>query len=180
MPMPNEDPIINPDDLDPVVAPTEQTVTSKKKKGFNPDQLRKTIVTKIDKDGFHERTVYYGKDSVGSGDWSTAKVKIINNSSYTILARIFAYYSKFNGATANTNFINGHGQYVTLLVPVPTEGGYFIHPQDIGPELDSSSGFSQNFTVSGNAEIDSEYRDIIKITGDCEILYDGSSPVVEG
>lgn len=32
------------------------------KYGFNEKELRKTIVTKIDKDGFHEQTVAYGKD----------------------------------------------------------------------------------------------------------------------
>lgn len=34
------------------------------KYGFNPKELRRTIITRIDKDGFHERTVEYaGKSS---------------------------------------------------------------------------------------------------------------------
>ena len=46
------------------------------KYGFNPKELRKTIITQIDKDGFHNRTVTYGKDSGGSqsSDWPTAKL----------------------------------------------------------------------------------------------------------
>lgn len=93
--MPFEAPVVNPDDPNPIVAPTESTVT-KKKKGFNPDQLRKTIVTKIDKDGFNERTVYYGKDSGGSGDWSTAHVTFIcqnedpsNSNGYIVYIPVF-------------------------------------------------------------------------------------------
>ena len=53
------------------------------KYGFNPKELRKTIVTQIDKDGFHNRTVVYGKDSGGSqsSDWSTATITLKNNTS---------------------------------------------------------------------------------------------------
>ena len=36
------------------------------KYGFNPKELRKTIITKIDKDGFHERTVEYAGESSDS------------------------------------------------------------------------------------------------------------------
>ena len=53
------------------------------KYGYNEKELRKTIITKIDKDGFHNRTVTYGKDSGGSGssDWSIAKVTFIDSNS---------------------------------------------------------------------------------------------------
>lgn len=36
------------------------------KYGFNPKELRKTIITRIDKDGFHERTVEYAGESSDS------------------------------------------------------------------------------------------------------------------
>ena len=44
------------------------------KYGFNPKELRKTIVTRIDKDGFHERTVEYANGSGESSDSDTSMI----------------------------------------------------------------------------------------------------------
>lgn len=48
------------------------------KYGFNENELRKTITTQIDKDGFHKETVTYGKDSgeSGTGDFSTCTATV--------------------------------------------------------------------------------------------------------
>ena len=52
------------------------------KYGFNENEVRKTIVTQIDKDGFHKETVIDGKISETS-DFSTATVTFTNTNTET-------------------------------------------------------------------------------------------------
>lgn len=53
------------------------------KYGFNENEVRKTIVTRIDKDGFHKETVIDGKSSEETSDFSTATVTFTNTNTET-------------------------------------------------------------------------------------------------
>ena len=147
------------------------------KYGFNPKELRKTIVTQIDKDGFHNRTVVYGKDSGGSesSDWSTATITFQNDTSTPFEFRcpmiaddvpnmVTGLYIDSAGTFKNGSF--------ATIGTILYKGGLMV-PFWIMIRSDTFAGdFFSNFKLdlSGNVEL-VEYNDddYLHITGDCEI-----------
>ena len=61
-------------------------------RGFNEKELRKTIVTKIDKDGFNKKEVFDG--DVGSSDFTFATMTIADGS-----GTVSMYVNTFEEAT---------------------------------------------------------------------------------
>lgn len=154
------------------------------KYGFNPKELRKTIITQIDKDGFHNRTVTYGKDSggSGSGDFSRATITIHNESRfnfYYCCPRIiededdeslvpYLDASKLGPFGGNENV-----SFETVLYKNVLELPFDVI-FSFADGLTSIATFYIACTVlgSGNVEVvedeDNDYN-YLRITGDCEI-----------
>ena len=141
------------------------------KYGFNPKELRKTIVTQIDKDGFHNRTVVYGKDSGGSesGDWSTAKVTFIDSNSsgggYSIVCPMVVDTGDSEMGTVFTMSTDQVSHDNPLTVDIPLFKGACYLPQaltfgDDEYRMDIAPVLTGNVTISGNMYI---------ITGDATI-----------
>lgn len=154
------------------------------KYGFNPNELRKTIVTQIDKDGFHNRTVTYGKDSGESenSDWSIATILFKNNTSTPFQFRrpIIIYNNDVTSGLyidiAGT-FQNGSSDHIEIVL----YKGRVMVPFAVMITSDIFNGdFFSSFKLdlSGNVELaDRDDSDYLLITGDCEITinnYDES------
>ena len=148
------------------------------KYGYNEKELRKTIITKIDKDGFHNRTVVYGKDSgeSQSSDWPTAKVTFIDSNSsgkgYPVLCPMVVDTGDAEVGTIFTmsSELVSHENPLTVDVPL-FEGACYLpevymfsddtsHDITTAPVLTGNVTLSRNIFVSGN---------IFVITGDATI-----------
>lgn len=147
------------------------------KYGFNPKELRKTVITQIDKDGFHNRTVVYGKDSGGSesSDWSTAKVTFIDSNSsgggYSIVCPMVVDTGDPELGTVFTmsyELVN-HDNPITADVPL-FKGTCFLsqtfmfsddeYALDVAPVLTGNVALSGNrFVITGDATITLESID---------------------
>ena len=161
------------------------------KYGFNPKELRKTIVTQIDKDGFHNRTVTYGKDSGGSesSDWSTATITFQNDTSTPFEFRYPVTYSTSSGgqlrkaAQDETTRRHGVGLYIdnagtykngmsTIVETILYKGALMV-PFWVMIRSDTFAGdFFSSFKLdlSENVRlVESDDDDYFCITGDCEI-----------
>ena len=56
------------------------------KYGFNENEVRKTIITKIDKDGFHKEEIFDGNVDGGSSDFTFATMTVANDSEIFAMA----------------------------------------------------------------------------------------------
>ena len=143
------------------------------KYGFNPKELRKTIVTQIDKDGFHNRTVVYGKDSgeseSGSSDLSTAKLTFADGEStgkgYCVLCPTIVDTGNAEMGTIFTmvTFRVTHDNPVTVDIPLLKGVCYFprgIPFTEVTDEPTFTPGLTGNVTLSG---------EMFVITGDATI-----------
>ena len=156
------------------------------KYGFNPKELHKTIVTQIDKDGFHNRTVTYGKDSGGSqsSDLSTATIIFKNNTSTPFEFRCPAITDGVpnvpNGlyiVSAGTHR-NGSGAPIEAIL----YKGLLVVPFSVMIRSNTFAGdFFSSFKLdlSGNVELaePDDDDDYFHITGNCNITikdYDES------
>lgn len=150
------------------------------KYGFNPNELRKTIVTQIDKDGFHNTTVTYGKDSGGSesesSDFSTATIIFKNNTStpFSFRRPVISDDNSYAGLYIDSagTFRNGSTDSVDTVL----YKGKLMIPFGVAITSNTFAGdFFSNFTLdlSGNVELveydDDDYGDYLCITGDCNI-----------
>lgn len=160
------------------------------KYGYNEKELRKTIITKIDKDGFHNRTVVYGKDSgeseSGSSDWTSAKVTFADSNNlgqgYRVLCPMAV---DTRDAEVGIIFIMAEERVIhddPLTVDVPLFKGTCYLPlsftlsdgtydNSIAPVLTGNVTISENIFVQG---------EIFVITGDATITLkslDSGAPV---
>ena len=131
-------------------------------RGFNEKELRKTIVTKIDKDGFNKREVFDG--DVGSSDFTFATMTIDNESNPVpmyLCAHMDEEYTYLPGELMvfNGTFESG------VSFRIPLYKGFAVFQIPFGVVL---SGLS----VSGDAEIDTDNH-VLKIYGDFTIAYTG-------
>lgn len=134
-------------------------------RGFNERELRKAIVTKIDKDGFNKREVFDG--DVGPLDITLATMTVAEES--TSISMSVCAYKDAEGElperleTYSDTFSSGD------VVSMPLYKGLAI------VHLDSNAVDSSDLSVSGNAEILSSGSIFaLKITGDFTITYSGT------
>ena len=133
-------------------------------RGFNEKELRKTIVTKIDKDGFNKKEVFDG--DVGSSDFTFATMTIADGSGTVSMyvntfeeatdeypARLESYYGSFNAGD---------------IVKLPLYKGLAI------AHMDPHNMHSSDLSVVGDAEIlEDDVILAVKIHGDFSIAYSG-------
>lgn len=75
-------------------------------RGFNENELVKTIVTQIDKDGFNKKTVLYGEDAhMGGGAFEKATITFAcsTNSSYECIPSCVILDGVIDTTTQNTS-----------------------------------------------------------------------------
>lgn len=159
--------------------------------GFNENELRKTIITKIDKDGFHERTVTYGKDSgseSGDGNFSTATVTIVNNTSdNNTNDPVFDFRFHCPAVVeASGRFPACVGDYytdqihpeetVTVESAVLYKGILFV---DLELAFDSTSGELNRFVFTATGDVEQEGLRLL-ISGDCTITISDDPNYTQG
>ena len=147
------------------------------KYGFNPKELRKTIVTQIDKDGFRNRTVVYGKDSgeSQSSDLSTAIIMFKNNTSTPFEFRCPMITDGVPNM-ADGLYIDNAGTFKNgnsaPIVTILYKGGLMV-PFWVMIRSNTFAGdFFSSFKLdlSENVRlVESDDDDYFCITGDCEI-----------
>ena len=152
------------------------------KYGFNPKELRKTIITQIDKDGFYNRTVTYGKDSGGSqsGDWPTAKLTFADSNAsgagYFASCPIVADTGFPEIGTAFTMDLVqvNHDNPVTVDVPL-FKGACYLPLSVIFSKTIQSMGFVGDSypELAGNVTFLSD--EVFVITGDATITMQSIS-----
>ena len=131
------------------------------KYGFNENEVRKTIVTKIDKDGFHKEEIFDGNVDGGSSDFTFATMTVVGNNDIN-METIEVYEAEY-GLPAH---IGGHG--LITITPGETRTillykGAALVPAPPAPE-------TLTLSVDGDAEVIFE-GEFIMITGDFSIGY---------
>lgn len=135
------------------------------KYGFNENEVRKTITTQIDKDGFHKQTVTYGKDSGGSGEWTTANVTFINTGDENHVP----YYVNISNIHENTFNICEHLEVhdsSPLVATIPLFNG------EARIDYSAFESFNSNDTpiVEGDVEFVNDDNGLyFRVFGDCSI-----------
>ena len=129
------------------------------KYGFNENEVRKTIVTKIDKDGFNKRDVFDGNVDGGTSDITFATITVTGESSLGLV--IPEFHEAADGFSAYLGVVYqdiqpGEERRIPLY-----KGMTVIH----FPETDDPTSVA----IDGDAEIFSD--NIIMITGDFSIGY---------
>lgn len=130
------------------------------KYGFNENEVRKTIITKIDKDGFHKEETFDGNVDGGSSDFTFATMTIEENSSDITMSTPICMETNDSGpARLETS---SHLFEAGTAVNIPLYKGYARCGIEISP--------TGSFVIDGDAEVDM-VNYTIDIYGDFTISY---------
>lgn len=148
-------------------------------RGFNENELFKTIVTQIDKDGFNKRTVLYGDDAdISRGDYKKATVTFTckENDSYSCapgISTVDGVISASSVATAARVLEVSDESPATIDVPLGENGVEF----DV---VFVSAGAGAIAEVTGDIEITRQQTTVggndllvvLTVTGDGTVTID--------
>lgn len=157
------------------------------KYGFNENEVRKTIVTQIDKDGFYKETVIDGKSSEETSDFSTATVTFTNTNTEAEKHFTVSPTISLGSDTINTYDLGLNAYYLqvdpseSVSVQVPLYKGTI----DFAVRFDNID--RSTISISGNitqVEIDEvAYEDdeniahvTYRVTGDASVSVLGVGP----
>lgn len=140
------------------------------KYGFNANEIRKEIFDLIDKDGFHEKHIFYEEPSPAI---KTASVEIKNNLGEQQLSVSMVEIVTDDGVDdfqlkVSTKDIAADGS--VSFYPVPLfNGKYTLNPNNFSPLMQFGNNVLPEITGSAKVTTDS-----IEIYGDCTITLNGT------
>lgn len=128
------------------------------KYGFNENEVRKTIITKIDKDGFHKEETFDGNVDGGTSDITFATITVTGESRLGMVIPEFLEAVDEDPAYLGVEY---HDLFPGDTKTIPLYKGITVIPF---PETDDST----RVAVEGDAETIGD-NNVIMITGDFSI-----------
>lgn len=129
------------------------------KYGFNENEVKKTMITKVDKDGFHKQEVFERNIDVSSFDFTYATMTVEENAVNYMGPAIFDN-EDVTGEPPSATYMSGSvtAEESPLMIPL-YKGLATVYIQNLN-----------NCTVSGDADIDPDVEGSLHVHGDFTIV----------
>lgn len=128
------------------------------KYGFNENEVRKTIITKVDKDGFHKEEVFDGNVDGGSSLLSVATMTVEDNGVSYLGPAIYDDEDE-SEEQPSVSYLSGPvNAGESLAIPV-YKGLAMVNIENLS-----------NCVVTGDAEIDPDVEGSLRVYGDFTIV----------